>query len=137
MQRIIISISILIIVSVIIFGTLRSDYREKTFQETLTVDQYDVTKVTMEYGGVTKKTTDKSKIDTLFQYFDRVKYKRMRGDQTSHMPSKAYIIYLHTDNYIDFIVPYNDEAMISYKVYKVKHPQITNRFLIEYYHSLD
>lgn len=137
MQRILIIISIVIIVTLIILGVSRSDYREKTFQETLNIKQKDITKLTMESSGVKKSTTDKTKIDILFKYFERVKYKRMRNDQTGHMPSKAHIIYLHTDNHIDFIVPYNDEAMISYKVYKIKQKKITSRFLTDFYHSLD
>ncbi len=137
MQRIIIIISILMIATLVTFAFLHSDYRKKSFQETLTVHQKDVVKVTMEFGGVTKQTTDKSKIDILFKYFDRVKYVRMRGDQTAFMPTKAHIIYLHSDDFVDFIVPYNDEAMISYKVYKVKDGQITNRFMTDYYQSLN
>ena len=48
----------------------------------------------------------------------------------------ASIIYLYGDDHIDFIVPYNDEAMISYKVYKVKEGTITNTFIYEFYETL-
>src|SRR5699024_5287006 len=96
-----------------------------------------ITKLTMEIGGVSKTTKDKSKINELFEHFNQVEYKRMRGDQTAYMPTKAYIIYLHEGDYSDFIVPYNDEAMISYNVYKIKKDEITYEFLNNYYQSLN
>jgi len=137
MERIIIILSIIIVVSVAVLGIIQSDYREKSFNATLAIKQSDVVKISMEINGKTKTTTDQVKINELFTYFNRVSYKRLRGDQTSHMPSKAAIIYLDGNKQHDFIVPYNNEAMISYKVYQVKHGQITNDFYIKYYHRLD
>src|SRR5699024_1980731 len=135
-QRIIIIIGIVIVVTVSILGLKYSGY-EKDFEETLELDQASINKLTMEINGVSKTTKDKSKINELFEYFNQVDYKRKRGDQTAYMPIKAYIIYLHTDDYSDFIVPYNDEAMISYKVYKIKNGEITYEFLTNYYESLN
>ena len=134
-QRIIIIIGIIIVVTVSILGLKYSGY-EKNFEETLELDKASITKLTMEIGGVSKTTKDKSKINELFEHFNQVEYKRMRGDQTAYMPTKAYIIYLHEGDYSDFIVPYNDEAMISYKVYKIKKGEITYEFLNNYYESL-
>lgn len=135
-QRIIITISIILVVIFSVLGIKYSDY-EKSFEETLTANHKTVFKITMEIGGVSKSTTNVAKIDELFEYFGNVTYRRMRGDQTAYMPTKAYIIYLHEKDYIDFVVPYNDEAMISYKVYKVKNGEITNDFLTRFYNSLE
>src|SRR5690625_1220082 len=136
MQRIIIIIGIIIVVTVSILGLKYSGY-EKNFEETLELDKASITKLTMEIGGVSKTTKDKSKINELFEHFNQVESKRMRGDQTAYMQTKAYIIYLLNGDYSDFIVPYNDEAMISYKVYKIKNGNITYEFLNNYYLSLN
>src|SRR5699024_2268023 len=120
MQRIIIIIGIIIVVTVSILGLKYSGY-EKNFEETLELDKASITKLTMEISGVSKTNKDK----------------RMKGYQTAYMPTKAYNIYLHEGDYSDFIVPYNDEAMISYKVYKIKNGKITYEFLNNYYESLN
>lgn len=135
-QRIIITIGIILVVILSVLGIKYSGY-EKNFEETLTTKHETVFKITMEISGVSKSTTNKTKIDELFEHFDKYDYRRMRGDKTAYMPTKAYIIYLHAENYIDFVVPYNDEAMISYKVYKVKDGNITDEFLTSFYNSLE
>src|SRR5699024_878109 len=106
MQRIIIIIGMNIVSTVSILGLKYSGY-EKNYEETLELDRASITKLTMEIGGVSKTSKDKSKINELFEHFNQVEYKRRRGDQTAYMPTKAYIIYLHECNYSDFIVPYN------------------------------
>src|SRR5690625_4114429 len=92
-QRIIIIIDIIIVVTVSILGLKYSGY-EKKFEETLELDKASITKLTMEIVGVSKTTKDKSKINKLFEHFNQVEYKRIRGVQTAYMPRKAYIIYL-------------------------------------------
>src|SRR5690625_365739 len=135
-QRIIIIIGIIIVVTVSILGLKYSGY-EKNFEETLELDKASITKLTMEIGGVSKTTKDKSKISELYEHINQVEYKRIKKKQTAYMPTKSYNIYLHEGDYSDFIVPYNDEAMISYKVYKIKKGEITNEFLNNYYQSLN
>src|SRR5699024_2066696 len=134
-QRKVITVGIILVVILSVLGIKYSGY-EKNFEETLTAKRETVSKITMEISGVSKSTTNEAKIDELFEHFDKYEYKRMRGDKTAYMPTKAYIIYLHEENYIDFVVPYNDEAMISYKVYKVRNGNITDKFLTSFYNSL-
>lgn len=137
MPRKLILLSICLIITIAIMGTFRSDYRDKSFQETLTVENSDIIQITMELNGMARKTTNKAKINELIKHLNQFDYQRLRGDYTSYMPTKAPIIYFHTKDYIDFIVPYNTEVMISYKVYKVKHGHITNKFLFSFYESLN
>ena len=137
MPKKLIFLSICLIITIAIMGILHSDYRDKSFEETLTVDISDITQITMELNGMARKTTNKTKINELINHLNQLDYQRLRGDYTSYMPTKAPIIYFHTKEYIDFIVPYNTEAMISYKVYKVKRGRITNKFLFGYYESLN
>src|SRR5699024_10903646 len=101
MQRIIIIIGIIIVVTVSILVLKYSEY-EKNFEETIEIDKASINQLKMEIGGVSKTTKDKSKINELFEHFNQVEYKRMRGDQTAYMPTKAYIIYLHEGDYSDF-----------------------------------
>src|SRR5699024_2530363 len=136
MQRIIIIIGIIIVVTVSILVLKYSGF-EKNFEETLELDKDSITKLTMEIGGVSKTTKDKSKINELYEHYNKMEYKRMMEDQTAYMTTKAYIIYLNEGDYSDFIVSYNDEAMISYKVYKIKKGEITYEFLNNYYQSLN
>src|SRR5690625_5341248 len=89
MQRIIIIIGIIIVVTVSILGLKYSGY-EKNFEETLELDKASITKLTMEIGGVSKTTKDKSKINELFEHFNQVEYKRIRGDQTSYIQSEEH-----------------------------------------------
>src|SRR5699024_11864632 len=94
MQHIIIIIGINNVVKVSILGLKNSGY-EKNFEKTLELDKASITKLTMEIGGVSKTNKDKSKINELFEHFNQVEYKRMRGDQTTYMTTKAYYNYLH------------------------------------------
>src|SRR5699024_10940079 len=89
MQLIIIIIGIIIVVTVSILGLKYSGY-EKNFEETLELDKASITKLTMEIGGVSKTTKDKSKINELFEHFNQVEYKRMREDKKAYMKTKEY-----------------------------------------------
>ena len=67
----------------------------------------------------------------------RLQYKRLSNDQTSYMPMLANIIYLTDGVNEDFIVPYGQEAMISYKVYQMKGGSIDQTYILDFYNSLD
>src|SRR5690625_3762402 len=92
MQRIIIIIGIIIVVTVSILGLKYSGY-EKNFEETLELDKASITKLTMEIGGENKTTTENTKNNELFEQVNQVEYKRMRGDQTAYMPTIAYMLF--------------------------------------------
>lgn len=134
-RMLIVSVTLFLIVFVLL-GVKYSDYREKSFEETLEIHPDHVKKVSIGVAGEYRSTTDEETMEELFQYFESVQYKRLIGDKTAYMPMNASIIYLYGDDHIDFIVPYNDEAMISYKVYKVKEGTITNTFIYEFYETL-
>ncbi len=136
MKRVIIVAVSLVIIVFALLGVKNSDYREKSFEETLEIHPDHVKKVSIGVAGKYRSTTDREKIDELFHYLESVQYKRLVGDKTAYMPMNASIIYLYGDEHIEFIVPYNDEAMISYKVYKVKEGTITNAFIYEFYETL-
>src|SRR5699024_11270835 len=108
MQRIIIIIGIIIVVTVSILGLKYSGY-EKNFEETLELDKASITKLTMEIGGVIKTTKDKYKINELFEHFNQVEYKRKREEQTAYKKTKAYIFYINISDCYMFNVLYIGE----------------------------
>lgn len=126
-----------VILTLFLLGGKYSDYRKKSFIDILEVNPEAVSRISVGIAGEYKSTTDKQKINELLHYLDSVWYTRLQGDQTAYMPMEASIIYLYEDNQVDFIVPYNDEVMISYKVYKVKNGEISSSFLYEYYQSME
>ncbi|UJL46691.1 hypothetical protein KFZ58_01660 [Virgibacillus sp. NKC19-16] len=115
-----------------------SDY-VKELEDTLHVNPEEVTKITIAISESTshKSTRDKEKIISLMDYLSQVGYQRLSGDQTSYMPMKASIIYLFENNKQSFIVPYETEAMIDHKVYKIRNGSIEDTFLEEFYHSIN
>jgi len=47
------------------------------------------------------------------------------------------MIYLYEGEESAFIVPYEKEAMLSNKVYRIRNGILDNQFLIEFYHSIE
>ena len=112
-----------VIIGLFVIGMYISDYRTKHFAETvdITVEEIDKLEVSSpDEVGAYKITSEKKDFITLLDYLNQFHYKRLNGDKTSRMPMKASIIYIYIDDRIEFIVPYGPEAMISYKVYKIK-----------------
>jgi len=87
--------------------------------------------------GEFKTTVNQADIDMLIDYFNQFKFKRLNGDQSGYMPMRASIIYIYTEEQADFIVPYGQEAMISYKVYQIKNGPVEQQFLIHFYNSIN
>ncbi|MBP1969915.1 hypothetical protein J2Z83_002023 [Virgibacillus natechei] len=112
----------------------------KELNDALHVNPEEVTKITVgssESKGQYKSTREEEKINILMNYLNQVDYQRLSGDQTSYMPTKASIIYFNENEKQSFMVPYETEAMIDHKVYKIKNGTIEDSFLIELYHSMD
>ncbi|OZU88743.1 hypothetical protein CIL03_10680 [Virgibacillus indicus] len=137
---IIISIVLLLILFLAIIGFKNSDYRIKNLEETLEVDPENVTRISLSHPinkGRYKSTEDEGKIEFFIEFLDGVNYRRLPGDQSAYMPMSASMIYLYEGDKVDFIVPYEQEAMISYKVYEIRNGMLENTFIIEFYNSLD
>jgi len=113
---------------------------ELRLEDTLTVSLEDADKVIisdLEEKGTYKTTTDPQKIKELVQYLDHVTYTPARGHETGYVPSRAIIIYIFEQGEHNFIVPYENEAIIAYNVYRVNKGIIDNQFLAEFYDSLN
>lgn len=95
--------------------------------------QIEVSNLTGNY----RSTEDKEEIRFILNYLSQVKYKRLMNDQTAYMPKRASIIYFYDNEQSNFIVPYENEAMINYKVYKVKNGTIDQNVLLKIYESLE
>ena len=103
----------------------------------MTLKAEEINEIEMsDLTGNDRRTTDPEKISYILDYFDQVKYKRLVNDETAYMPAKAPILYLYGDDWTDFIVPYENEVMISYKVYQVKEGSIDPLMLEKIYHML-
>jgi hypothetical protein len=113
---------------------------ELPLEDTLTVTLENADKVMisdLEEQGTYKTTTNPRKIKELVQYLDHVTYTPARGHETGYVPSRAIIIYIFEQGEHNFIVPYENEAIIAYNVYRVNKGIIDNQFLAEYYDSLN
>lgn len=134
----IIFVTILLLVFLYVLSLFMND--DILFEETLTINSDQIDKIMisdLRKTGQYKTTTDPEKIEQFLRYFGQVTYTRLSGDQTAFMPTRAAIIYLYEGEKFNYIVPYETEAMIAYKVYKINDGQIDNQFLVEYYKSLD
>lgn len=110
----------------------------KNLDEIMDVHPENVTRITLSnYTGDYRTTTDPDKIEEFVRHLKRLQYKRLSNDQTSYMPMLANIIYLTDGVNEDFIVPYGQEAMISYKVYQMKGGSIDQTYILDFYNSLD
>lgn len=142
-KRFIFSLSILLLAFIfllmLILAAQYSDYRTKEFPEILDIKEEEITKIMISSPmkiGEYKTTVKQADIDMLIDYFNQFEYKRLNGDQSAYMPMKASIIYIFKEEYADFIIPYGQEAMISYKVYQIKNGPVEQQFLIHFYNSI-
>ncbi|PAV27749.1 hypothetical protein CIL05_20260 [Virgibacillus profundi] len=142
MRKVNIMITSIVLVLVLILAVLgfkNSDYRTKTLEETLDVNPENITKVMLSNPinkGRYKSTRNKDKIEIFINHFDQVNFRRLTGDQSTYMPMRASMIYLYEGDKVDFIVPYETEAMISHKVYEIKNGRVRNTFIIDFYNSI-
>ena len=127
----------ILIVTLLLLAVENSDYRTKTLAETVNIDLKEVTEISLSYpiskDGVYRSTRDEEEIGYLTDYLASVHFERLIGDQSSYMPTQASMIYLYTEDESAFIVPYEKEAMIDYKVYRIKGGRIENEFLMEFF----
>ncbi|WP_373894847.1 hypothetical protein ACUL41_16785 [Virgibacillus natechei] len=125
--------------SIVVFVIAYSNYT-KELDDTLDVNPEAVTKITIAISENTdqyKSTKDQEKINRLMNYLNQLSYQRLSGDQTSYMPMQASIIYFFENEKQSFMVPYETEAMIDHKVYKIKNGNIEETLLEEFYHSIN
>ncbi|GAB3057298.1 hypothetical protein [Virgibacillus ainsalahensis] len=130
---------VLIITLMVVLAFENSDYREKDLGETLDINTDEITKITLStpiFNSQYKTTTDQDEIETFIKYFDQVEYQRLSGDQSTYMPMKASSIYIYGEEKSGFIIPYENEAMINYRVYRIKLGKLENQFLIDFYNSI-
>lgn len=120
-----------------IYGFFYGEHSSKPLSDTLTIDFDSVTKIELSnLTGDYRSTEDKEDIQFILNYLNQVQYKRLMNDQTAYMPKRASIIYVYEDDRSNFIVPYENEAMINYKVYKVKNGAIDQAVLLKIFESL-
>lgn len=131
----IIGLSVTILIFLTVYG-MKHTYNN--LSDLIEIDIEQITEISIsDKHGHHRVTSDQKKIDELLAYLDTFHFKRIRGDQTTYMPMKAPIIYLYTDDTGEFIVPYADEAMVSYKVYKLKPSGMSHVYLQDIYNSIE
>ena len=129
-----------LMIGVIFLAVHLSEDRTKQFTEIMDVKIDEIDKIEMSSPvkvGEYKRTSKRSDAEKLIHYLNQFQYKRLKGDQTARMPMKASIIYIYIDDRIEFIVPYGPEAMITYKVYQVKHGPVDEAFLVKFYEEIE
>jgi len=125
-------------VQLIIMSHQHGEYRERDFNETLTIQFENITEVKMsDLEGNYRSTTEPEIINKLIQHFNVFHYKRLVNDQTAYMPLKTRMIYLYEGDKVNFIIPYGKEVMIDNMVYQVKGGEIDEAVMQELYGSLE
>lgn len=128
------------IATIAILGFNNSDYRTRDLDAISRVDLDQITKVSLNstfHNSSFRSTTNQKEIEFLVNHLVEAEYKRLLDDKSSYMPERAGMIYLYENDKADFIIPYETEAMINHKVYRLKHSTIDNNFLEEFYSSLN
>lgn len=109
------------LVQLLMLSHQRGEYRVRDFGETLQVNIENIEEVEMSnFDGDYLQTKDNQIIISLINYLDEFQYKRLVNDETSYMPLKTRMIYIHDGNTSSFIIPYGNEVMIDNRVYVVK-----------------
>lgn len=131
------AVLIISIFQITLYGIQNNEHSTKELNEILNVQMNNITEISMtDLSGNERHTKDPKQIKVFVNYLNQFQYKRHMDDQTSYMPNRIITINFHTDDEMDFIIPYGNEVLISHKVYSVKNGIIENDKLIEMFSLL-
>jgi|SRR5699024_1041675 len=126
------AILIISVAQLTVYGIQNNNYSKKDFDEVVNVEQDDISEIQIrDLAGIEHKTDNPEQIKEIIDYFDQFQYQRLRNDQTSFMPMKTMMINMEDSHQSDFIIPYDQEVLISHKVYRVKNGTIDQDMLLK------
>lgn len=126
------AVLIISIFQITLYGIQNNEHGVKEFNEILTVQVDHITEISMtDLSGEERRTRNPKQIEAFIDYFNQFQYKRLRNDQTAHMPNRTMTINFYDGDEIDFIIPYGQEVFVSHKVYRIKRSTIDQDDLLE------
>ena len=110
----------------------------KEFVDILQADPDQITEIslTAPLESNYNSTTDDTKIQAFIAILHQHGYKKIQGEP-AYLPMKAVMIYLYENDNFHYIVLFENKLLINETYYEITNGEITNKFLTEYYHSLE